>query len=58
MRMVKEIRYHQQSKRFTFNDVVDGQQTVSVRPPRFSEEDKYGAYRRKGRAMLSTKNSK
>jgi rRNA maturation protein Nop10 len=45
---MKEIRIDPQTKQFTFKAIIDGRRTVSVRPPKFSPEDKYAKYRRAG----------
>ena len=46
--MAKEIRYEPITKRFTFAKTLDDKKTESVRPAKFSAEDKYGKYRRAG----------
>lgn len=36
---------------FTFKEVHCGAATLSIHPPKYSFEDKYGAYRRKAKGM-------
>ncbi|WEL19329.1 nucleolar RNA-binding Nop10p family protein [Candidatus Nanohalococcus occultus] len=33
--------------RYTMKEQLDGEKTVTARPPKFSYPDKYGEYRRK-----------
>lgn len=41
------IRRNPETGEFTLKEEVDGTETVTVRPPKFSFPDKYGEYRRK-----------
>ncbi|MBW9223509.1 RNA-protein complex protein Nop10 [Methanothermococcus sp. SCGC AD-155-E23] len=51
------IRKCPRCKRYTLKDIcsVCGEKTVTVKPPRFSLEDRYGKYRRMLKRSLKSK---
>lgn len=51
------IRRNPETGEFTLKEEVDGVETESVRPPKFSFPDKYGEYRRKTKKSADSKNT-
>jgi len=52
------IRRNPETGDFTLREEVNGVETESVRPPKFSFPDKYGEYRRKTKKRTERKDTK
>lgn len=49
---MKHILFCTKCKRFTLEKQCCGENTITIKPPKYSPEDKYGSYRREAKRKV------